>query len=781
MSLRLRLLGGASIESPSGPLTGRATQRRRLALLALLAVEHPRGVGRDRLIALLWPESTAEQGRALLSDSVYRINQAVEGEAVTGAGDELRLDARRLPGDVLEFQEALQQGDAERAVQSYHGPFLDGFHVPGALEFERWVERVRDEMARGFGFALERVAEAREEAGDWRDAAEFWRRRAAHEPYSTRVALRLMQALESGGDRAAAIRHARVHTALLREEFGAVPDPEVQAFVDRLRTAEARSRRAVPEGSVAAGPTVAAGSAAEAAAATPAAVSPAPPDSAASGPPAPLPPRRRSALLALPVLVLGALWVSTRESTEPHLPDPLPAIAVLPFVDLSPQGDQEYFADGVTEELINSLSRVEGLRVAARTSAFAFKGRGADIRGIGEALGVETILEGSVRRVGERLRITARLVNARDGYPLWSEVYERETQDIFSIQEEIARSIVGNLRGRLVRREAVALARRSTDDPEAYNLYLKGRYFWHRRTEEGLRQAALHFQEAVEVAPEYALAWVGLADAWAVLGFYDYLPPREAFPRASEAARTALRIDGTLAEAHATLGYAALYHEWDWPAAEAAFLRSIELTPGYSKAHQWYANLLTAMGRFDEAVREMRLAQELDPLSLIANAALGWVFYHAGEYEHSVEQCRRTLELDPGFELAYLWMGLSLAELGRGDEARAMLERAVALSGGSAISLAALARAHAVSGRTAEALALLARLEDPAAWSYLPSYEVARVYLGLERSEEALDWLDRAYAERAHSLVFLRVDPHFAPLVGHPRFETLVERVGLGS
>jgi TolB-like protein/DNA-binding SARP family transcriptional activator/Tfp pilus assembly protein PilF len=787
MSLRLRLLGGASIESPSGPLTGRAVQRRRLALLALLAAEHPRGVSRDRVIAYLWPESASEKGRALLSDSVYRVNQAIGGEAVTSAGDELRLDSGLLAIDLVEFREGVQEGELERAVGAYAGPFLDGFHVPDAIEFERWVDRQREELALAFGAALERLAETGEVEGDWPGAGEWWRRRAAHEPFSSRVTLRLMLALEAAGDRVGALRHAQVHTALVREEFGTEPDPEIPALAERLRSAPASGRPgdpSAPGGGLGTPPAAREGGA-----------TPTPPPSGRL--PVPGPSRAdpagveeaarsapsfrtwRSRPVVLIAVVAGMVWIASRGGAGPVAPDPLPAIAVLPFVDLSPGRDQEYLGDGITEELINSLSRVEGLRVAARTSAFAFKGRAVDVRGIGEALGVETVLEGSVRRADDRLRITAQLVSARDGYQLWSEVYERDAEDILTIQEEIARAIVGNLRGRLVRHEVAVLAQRVTDDPEAYNLYLKGRYSWHRRTEEELHQAVGHFQQAVERAPEYALAWVGLADAWAVLGFYDYLPPREAFPRAAEAAHRALQIDGTLAEAHATLGYAALYHEWDWPAAEAAFRRSIELSPRYSKAHQWYANLLTAMGRFDEAVSEMRLAQELDPLSLIANAALGWVFYHAREYGESLEQCRRTQELDPGFALAYLWSGLALGELGREEEALQDLGRALELSGGSAISLAALARAHALAGRPDEAMELLTRLEDPGAWAYVPSYEVARVRLALGRREEALQWLEQAYRERAHSMVFLRVDPHFQALKGDPRFEELARRVGL--
>jgi tetratricopeptide (TPR) repeat protein len=280
----------------------------------------------------------------------------------------------------------------------------------------------------------------------------------------------------------------------------------------------------------------------------------------------------------------------------------------------------------------------------------------------------------------------------------------------------------------------------------------------------------------VASAPEFARAHVGLADAYAVMGFYDYLPPHEAFPPAAQAATTALAIDPGLGEAHATLGYVALYHEWDWERAEREFLRAIELAPFYSTAHQWYANFLTAMGRFEEAERAMRRAQELDPLSLIAKAALGWVLYYAGDYDRAVAQCRIALEMNPSFELAYLWAGQALEMMGRTDEALAELQRAVEQSSEGAIFVAALAHAHAVRSERREAEQLLARLE---AGNYIPSYEIAKVYAALDRQPEALVWLERAHEQRSHSMAFLRVDPQFAELRDDPTFRELLARLRL--
>ncbi|MGI9179239.1 MAG: BTAD domain-containing putative transcriptional regulator [Longimicrobiaceae bacterium] len=783
MSFLLKLFGGASVETASGPLTGRAVQRRRLALLALLALARSRGFSRDKLIAYLWPESDAERGRHLLSDSVYRINQALGGSAISGAGDELRLSPQVLPSDVGEFEEALERGEWERAVDIYAGPFLDGFYVPEAANFERWMEGERERLAGEYTRALESLAKEAEAAGDRSRAVEWWRRLAAHDPYNSRAALHLMEALEAAGERARALQHFRVLETLLREEFGTEPDPRILAMAERLRQETPVSKPAPEEGTM---------SDREGEAETfPAPQVPtAPPELPAPGSRPPIEtlrhaarrwrrPRRRSMVTALfCVALIAGAWAVSRSYSRAAAPAPTPTIAVLPFLDMSPGKDQEYFSDGITEELINTLMQVEGLRVAARTSVFGYKDKNVDVREVGETLGVATVLEGSIRKSGSKLRITAQLVSTDDGYHLWSEAYEREMEDVFAIQEEISRAIVTILKGKLVDRGDIALAESSTDDPEAYNLYLQGRYFWHTRTEEGLRKAAEYFGRAVERAPDYARAYVGLADAYAVLGFYDYLPPREAFPRANAAAKRALELDGSLAAAHATLGYVALYYEWNAAAAEAEFQRSIALDPSYSKAHQWYANLLTAMGRFDQAAREMRQAQELDPLSLVANAALGWVLYYAGQYERAIEQCGRTLELDSSFELAYLWSGLALEQLGRMDEAREMLEHANTLSRGSAISLAALARTHALSGRRNEAVSLLEQLENRGQKGYVPPFEVAKVYVALGERGKGIEWLEKAYEQRSHSMVFLKVDPQLAVLRLDPHFAQLVKKVG---
>lgn len=480
------------------------------------------------------------------------------------------------------------------------------------------------------------------------------------------------------------------------------------------------------------------------------------------------------ATVALGVLVLrndGDLMGSESATTAA----PSLTIAVLPFANASGRPEDEYFSHGLTEEVMDRLSRSGDLRVVSRTSAFALKGKNLGARDMGEVLGAESLVEGSVRRDGERLRISARLVNARDGYQLWSQSYDRTLDDAIAIQEEIALAIADTLTGKLMDGRRKESHEAPAASPLAYDHYLKGRFYWHQRTQESLRAAAKHFEEAVRHAPEHAPAWAGLADAYAVLGFYDFLPPIEAFPKAQDAARRALELDPRNASAEATMGYVALYYEWDLVRAEARFRRSIELDPSYTKAHQWYGNLLTAAGRFEEAEREMRRAQQLEPLSMIASAALGWSLYHAGRHEGALEQYRLTLALDPNFELAYLWSGLALEALGRYDEALTMLQDAARRSHGSGISLASLARVHALRGERDEAEKILMQLMKSN--EYVPAYEISKAWFALGDNGQADEWLQRAFEQRSHSLVFLRVDPQMARRQQEPAIQRVAARV----
>ncbi len=455
-----------------------------------------------------------------------------------------------------------------------------------------------------------------------------------------------------------------------------------------------------------------------------------------------------------------------------------PSIAVLPFLNMSPDPDNEYFSDGMTEEIISALSRLDGLRVASHTSAFALKGKGLGIGEVGAHLGVGTVLEGSVRKAGDRIRVTAQLIRVEDDDHLWSERYDSRLEDVFAVQERIAQAIVDVLQVKLLGPARQALVVPSTEDVRAYELYLKGRYCWNKRSEDGVTRGIQFFREAVALDPDYALAHVGLADSFNILGFYDLLPPRDAFGQAKAAARRALELDGELAEAHTSLGYVQFYHDWDREAAERSFLRAIELNPRYPVAHQFYANYLDQVGRLEEAERRWRRAHELDPLSLIVNSGLGWHFYFARRYEDAVAQLRKTLELDPTFVPGRVWLGLALLQLERWEDAIDSFTAAVRASGESPAVVAELARAHALAGDTDRARALLDELDRAAARRYVAPYELASVHLGLGRTDEALTLLERAVEDRSHSLMFARMDPRFDPLREAPRFAAVLRAAG---
>ena len=453
------------------------------------------------------------------------------------------------------------------------------------------------------------------------------------------------------------------------------------------------------------------------------------------------------------------------------------SVAVLPFRDLSPDGDQEYLAEGFAEELLVALSRVGDLKVVPRTSSFAFRDSAMDARTIGRRLGVSRILEGSVRRQGDTLRVAANLVDVQDGFNAWSEAFDRRASGIFDVQEEIAAAIVEAFQIEVG--GAVAGVLGQTDSHEAQDFFLRGRHAWNRRDPEGLATAVEMFREALALDPAYARAYVGLADAYAVQGFWDYRPPAEVFPLASAAAETALEIEPRLAEPHATLGYVALYHDWDWEEAEAAFRRSLELDSSYPVAHQWYANYLVAMGRFSEASTRARASSALDPLSMIAHVVIGWVDYYAGNYEAAVRSLEESVQRDPTFLLGFWVLGLSLAELGRHEESIAALERSVDDSGRGVLHVSALAYAMARAGREAEARELLGELEDPGQGQYVSPYELAGPYAALGQLDRAAELLRQAHRERSHSMAFLRVDPKLTALEDHPGFRALLRDMAL--
>lgn len=454
------------------------------------------------------------------------------------------------------------------------------------------------------------------------------------------------------------------------------------------------------------------------------------------------------------------------------------SLAVLPLVNSSADRNAEYLSDGITESIINSLAQLPQLRVMARSTVFRYKGREVDPQEVGRELNVRAVLVGRVLRLDDRLVIKTELVDTTDGAQLWGEQYNRSPSDIFVVQEEIARDITETLRLKLSGEQKKRLTKRYTENTEAYRAYLQGRFYWNKRNEEGLVKGVEYFKQAIEKDPAYALAYVGLADSYNILGFYSVLPPKEAFPKAKSAAMKALNIDNKLAEAHASLAYTILYHNWDWLAAEKEFQRAIELNPRYPSAHQFYANFLTALGR-REAIAEWKAAQELDPLSLIINAGLGWAYYFVRQYDQAVEQLKKALELDSDFELAHLWLGSVYVEKSLFKDAIAEIQKAVALSKGRTGIVAALGHAYARAGKRDEAQHILDELSQLEKRKYVSPYRMANIYAALGENDRAFEWLQKAYEDRSHLLVFLMVDPRLDALRPDPRFVDLLRRIGL--
>jgi serine/threonine-protein kinase len=455
------------------------------------------------------------------------------------------------------------------------------------------------------------------------------------------------------------------------------------------------------------------------------------------------------------------------------------AIAVLPFVNASPDPDTDYFADGMTDELIDALTKVEGLHVASRTSAFAFKGKQTDVRTLGAQLGVAVVLEGTIRKAGPRLRITARLTDVRDGRHLWSQRYDRDMHDVFAVQDEIAQTIVTTLRATLLGELGDPLPRRYTANLTAYNLYLKGRYSWNKRTAEGVADGVRYFEEAIDQDEGYALAYTGLADCFALQLDYRGVPVAEGMQRAKEFALKAIALDDTLAEAHTSLGWVQFIYDWDWEAAGQAFRRALELNPRYATARQWFAWLLIAQGRVEEALAEGRLAFELDPASVSIRRSLGWLMYYARQFDGAAEQLRRAVELNPTSEETHRILGLVRLQQGRLDEAEIEFREAIGLSTELAYARAGLAHVAACAGRTDEARAILAGLYAQAKERYVSPVAFATVHLGLGEVDHAFAWIERAREERRGWLCYLKVEPLLDPIRQDPRFAQLQEKMRL--
>ncbi len=487
-------------------------------------------------------------------------------------------------------------------------------------------------------------------------------------------------------------------------------------------------------------------------------------------------------LIAAPILVaVIALGVYLGYRSFSPTTKQIESIAVMPFVNESGNADVEYLSDGMTETLIGSLSQIPNLNVKARSSVFRYKGKETDARTLGKELNVQAVLNGRVVKRGDDLTLYVELVNTTTENVLWKAEYNRSMANLVSLQSEIALDVSGKLKNKLSGADEAKVAKKYTDNTEAYELYLRGRYFLNRRTQAGAEKATDFFQQALAKDPNDALAYAGLSDSYTSLIFpLGAAAPKDAMFKAKEAAMRAVAIDNSLGEAHASLAYVTFFYDWDWPAAERDFKRAIELNPNNADAHHWYSHYLMAQGRIEESLVQSKQALELSPFDLIMNVHLAWHYLYARQYDQALEQIQKTVEMDRNFAQTYPWIGLIEEQRGRHAEAIAAFQEAIRLfPGGSSVAEAELAHAYATSGKREEAQKIILKLQELAKHGYVSSYQIAAIYAGLGEKDQTFAWLEKAYEERSGDLVNLNADQRFDNLRRDQRFADLVRRVGL--
>jgi TolB-like protein/DNA-binding SARP family transcriptional activator/Tfp pilus assembly protein PilF len=788
---RLRTLGGAALLRDATPLDNVGAQRKSIALLALLAHAGRHGISRDRIASYLWSESDMERARGALKQSLHVLRRQLGTADVVLGTSELRLNPELVESDVEAFVTAIEKRDHQRAIDHYGGPFLDGFHLSGAPEFEQWADEQRAVLARQHAHALESLADAARERGAHTDAAALWRRLQAQDPFNTRAAVGLMEALYATGERAAALRAGQAYDTLVREELGTGADPAVTSLMQRLRAppaappADIRSdepaTRSDPSGRPGMVRPAEPG-------ATPAARPDARPDELPNELPGALPGAlpgrsRRSlrtvAAVALVTAMLAVGWwqVTRRGNTDVTSTRDGTSIAVIPFVNTSDNAADGHFADGLTDELISRLGRVEGMRVSARTSTFALRDRGLSARAFADTLGVEAVIEGTVRRQDDRLKITAQLVDPENNSVLWSESYDRQTQDVIAVQEEIALAIVHALRDRLPAQTAASTPLTVPGvDPEAYDLYLRGRYNWDLPTRERLQQATRYHQRAVERDPSFAAAYAALAETYVNLAIYGFMAPGEALTRANVSAEQALSLDSSLVEAVTARAYVRL-SEQNFDGAEADLRRALSLNPNYPWSHHFLSLYLMMAGRPEEAARYNRQALILDPLSLPANATRGILLVQMGDPAAAERELRRALRLRSDFTLTLYYLGVVQAARGEHEAALATLEDAARQTPDFPGVPGALAHMLRRTGRSAEADSIVAALEQRAGMDSRARMNLAFAHGSSGRIDAAIALLENLRWD-VPALIGLRTDPLLEDLRSDPRCVELLQTIG---
>ena len=776
--IELRTFGALDLRGSDGrEFRAVLAQPKRLALLTYLAAAAPGAPGasafhrRDTLLALFWPDQDVTRARAALSRAVHYLRASLGDAVLVSRGDEeLGVDTDLISCDATRFRNELSKGRLAEALELYRGDFVEGFFLSDVPELDRWIESERRRFRDSAADAARSLSKSAESRGDVAMALHWARRASSNTPYDEPDARRVLMLLGRLGDRGSALEFFERFSRRLRSDLELDPSPETVSALNAISTAR-QERAATSHTSLSSattpGETVASGG--------PTSVT------AASG-------RGRSrwpvaTLAGVGILILVAVVVrfEFQKSAGAQKPgsfaaEKTPSIAVLPLANLGADTSAQYFSDGMTDELIATLSQVEGLRVAARTSSFVYKNRNVPLAEIAGALNVNAVLEGSSFHEGNRVRITLQLVRAPEGYNIWSKSYESEVHDVFALQQDIGRDVAGALKMQLVPNKRPLSGR--TTDPETYDLYLWGRYYWNTRTRDGLQKAIGFFQRAIARDSSYAPAFTGLADSYNILVTYDaQTRPREIMIKAKVAALRALELDSTESEAHAALAYAAMWYDFDWKTADLHFRRALELNPSNPTAHHWYSIYLLATGHVAQSLAEIGTARDLDPSSLFLRGADGVRHFMARDFAGAVQLMVPALEAGPNTIPALPWLGLTYVQLGRAQDAIAILDPTSRQANARAAVQAVLAVAYVAAGRQADARALLHVLEARAKREYYPRTWLARVYEALGETDRALTTLEIAYDERDGWLTTANVDPSLDALRGEPRFRAILAKI----
>lgn len=790
--LQIHLLGVTRILVDGVPVEDRAwTRRKSKALVKLLALAPHHQLHREQLMELLWPEQEPELAVNNLNKVLHAARRALEPQLKNGAESrflstqEQQLVLRAAGGfwiDVAAFEQqaqtALQGADVaayEAALALYTGPLLE------EDRYEDWAVTRREQLQRLHQRLLARAAQLYEAEGSTAAAADnatskaldCWQQLLGFNATNEEAHRALMRLFASQGSRHEALAQFQRCREALRKELDAEPERATVALYEQILAGKLAAQppsdngimtaAAMGEVQVVAPQQVAEGQAAPAAQT---------PTNAAEPPLPKIAGRVTMLLLMVAALVASAIYqYRNRTNTQ------LESIAVLPFANSSPDVNLDYLSDGITESLINSLSRLPRLRVLARTTAFRYKGKDFDPTVIGQQLNVRAILTGRVLQRGEELFIQADLIDTTTGAQIWGEKYNRHWSDLPAVQADIARVLTEKLRLHFNEDLRQTLTKQQTANADAFQNYLKGRYYWNLRKVAEVRLAIDHFNRALQLDPTYAAAYSGLADAWHTLSGLE-LPPNEAIPRAREAATKALQLDPQLAAAHASLAIVKWRYDWQFGAAETGFRQAIALDPNYAPAHQWLGLLLTYRKRFDEGVRELQQAQQLDPLSSIIHANLALPHYFQRRHDQAIAQIKRALDLNQSFPFGHFFLGWAYEQKGEHATALAEFQKAVELDN-TPPALAYQAHGLASAGKLAEARELYGKLQEMRQQRYVSPYHLAVVALGLGEQQQALDWLNQAAVEHADAFVLLSVEPKFDPLRNTPQFVELLWRTGL--